>query len=392
MLTRQQVILSIFLVLAAPAFVPGQANRPTEERTDKSGGIDFYQYQLEGTSLDTIRADAKKRALATTVGTLYFEDRYIIAPELLDVYLERRIEDYISGVKVLNIDRGVGVLSCEVQVAVNKKKLERDLEEKRFFYKPKKRPYFHISLAESVDGVAAGTSPAREEVAQTLRELLARPTPFQITVPSPTLDVEANQEVLYQALVAARRQGIELILTGTVEAEKSDTERLYYTDFTYFDSFINLKLIRVQDGEILREVQLTARAGDPDETKAGQLALSRAAGDATRKILENFFSEWRLMSLDEADYRIMVEDVSQEELDAFINRLTSIPPEEEMLIEGVTPEPKVYKKSYVNDVAVLNFVFQGEAKRLRQTIEESRYPRFNIERFDDGDVILTRLD
>lgn len=388
--TRDKTFWGVIAILLFPLmFVQAQASSGSL----LGDGVDFYEYRLTGRSLDDIRNEAKQRAISTTVGSLYFENRFVVAPELLDVYLERRIDQFIAGIKAVNLQQGVGSITADIQVAVNRGRLERDLEEKRFFYEPKIRPFFHISLAETASGAPVASGPGRDQVANTLRELLARPTPFSISTPAPTLDVEANQELLFEAMVAARRQGIELILTGSVSAREERRERLYFQDYIFSEADIHLKLVRVQDGTVMREVRIAGRGSDPDPARSAENAIRRAAQDATHQILDGFFDEWRRISLDEGDYRILVREVNESELNSFLNRLRS-------MSEGVQADEtgtdrvvnaRVYLKSYVNNVAVINVFFKGDRAQLEQAIRESRYPQFIVQEFGERRIQLSRM-
>jgi len=403
MLNSRAVGFAVALLMIASLAVQAQAQAPTAALATAStpaanarlgDGVAFYVYRISGRSADDIREEAMQRALASTIGTLYYEDRFIVAPELLEAYLQKRFRQFIAGVKVVDLKQGVGNVFGEVQVAVDRNGLERDLTEKRFFYKPKTRPYFHISLAETVDGTASATGDGRDEVANALREMLARPTPYKIDNPPPTLDVEANPDLLNQALVAARRQGIEIILTGSVTAKEERRERLYFNDYIFYDSEVRLKLIRVQNGEVLREVKLTGRGSDKDAKAAAAMAVRRASGDATRQILEGFFDDWRRFSLDEANYRILVQDVDKQQVEAFISRLsglTDVTEPDEAGGAEVEKRAKVYLKNFVNGVAVLNVYYEGDRARLVRVIEESRYPQFTVNLSKGKHIKLSRI-
>lgn len=233
---------ALLLLVAAslPADRAGMSRRPDPRRdaaaaeAAPSSDVAFYLYTLSGASVEAIETVAKERALASTVGEFTFDNRYILAPEMLDRYLERRLEDFVSGVKVLHVKQGAGSIEAEVQVAINRGRLEHDLTEKRFFYHPRRRPYFHVSIEENLDGATPSDEPTRAAILRALADRSGQPTPFPILVPAPGLDVDANQDLLYQALVACRRQGIELLVTGTIDCRLEKSERLYYTEYAHY--------------------------------------------------------------------------------------------------------------------------------------------------------------
>jgi hypothetical protein len=374
--------------LSAHKRVPGDKERKTKAAAPAFDAA-FYVYTLRGSGLEAIEREAREKAMAATIGELYFENRFILAPELLDSYLSSRLDDYVAGLQTLAVRQGVGSIEADVQVAINKRKLESDLAEKRFFYEPRRRPRYHVSLAETIDGQLPQTGVARQEVLASLEDLGGLPSEHEIAVPASNLDVDANQELLYEALVASRRHGVELLLTGAANANLIGVKRLYYDEYAFYTVDITLKLINVQNGKTIRQVSLTGQGSAPDPAEAARQALRRAGRDAAQRLLQGFAEEWRASTLvDEANYTLLIKGIGEGSLNSFLSRLP-------VALRGLNEEkPLARVKSYVNNVAVVNLRYEGTPERLRGFLHESRYPKFTIDEFDPetGDVKLSILE
>src|SRR5690606_14811159 len=124
----------------------------------------------------------------------------------------------------------------------------------------------------TLDGLPPEQATARPRVLASLEATNAQPTRYNIAVPSNNLDVDANQELLYEALVACRRHGVELLVTGTADCRLDDFQRLYYDEYFFFATDITLKLIDVQNGRVLRTAMLSRRGNHVDEETAARLS------------------------------------------------------------------------------------------------------------------------
>jgi len=379
-------LLRFVVLVSMPLLLLGAPSAVAEENGEKGAppqrlNAAFYTYTLHGRSLDDIEMQGRARALGSAVGDLLVEDRFILAPEVLDTYLDARVDKFISGYRVLAVRQSVGSVTADIQVAIDLGKLEKDLEEKRFFYQPKRRPYFHVSIAETLDGAPPPQDFARQAAIESLINNAGRPSKFQIANPPSNLDVDSNQDVLYRALVACRRTGVELLITGTVEATKQGDNRLYYDTYTSYMAKATLKLINVQDGTTLRTVSFDAKANDPDTAMAAELALKRVANDAVNELMKGFLDDWRKRTLDDAPYRLLVREVSEDDLSAFMAQL-----------ENLGNDTRVFRKSYLNQIGVLNMYYTGPEAELRRFLGEIRYPKFVVDSFEEGRIRLTLLD
>jgi hypothetical protein len=362
-----------------------------------------YTFEISGPDLETVKVQAALHAVRSAVGEFYCSDEMLLARSLLDRYLQRHYRRFIPSQKVLSRRESQGIVYLRMSVIVDIRALEDDLRQKRFFYKPKSRPFFYVCLAETVNGTpTAGEPVAREEIHDVLERLFAEkryeprviyPVRTGASADEQTANVNLTGDPvrLREAREAAQRAGVEVLLTGRIELTRSsqrpmhfdgkfdyegskpETKEIHFDEFTFYDALTTLTLIRVDDGQVMAEGSFKATAGNTDPEAAKSEAAYRAAAKVLERLIPRFTERWERTMTDNVEFQVMVTGVTPDEAGVIQQRLAT-------RLEGV----EVYRRSLFEDVLVLNVFYApdrmqpDERARVEQVLRDMTAPQLKI--------------
>ncbi|MBI1783545.1 hypothetical protein HYR69_00235 [Candidatus Sumerlaeota bacterium] len=334
-----------------------------------------YEYTgMKGKSEADVLRDAGVRALVSTASRLYFDDYILIGRDLLDPYLRQYGDRFLTS-RTITKRRILadGTVELDVRVGVNVEDFYADLENKHFVGKPQVRPVIAVVLEESVDGEKSGDGRGRKMLEELLKKNEMR-VESQRMGPHPlNVDVTASDDALRAARDEAQRGDVEVIVSGKLTVVSRGKRDILYDEFTIYDADIQLSLIRVDTGETLA----TASERFSAPALAGKTALDRTFEGlmprSAATLSQNLLNNWKSMMLDSGDYRLMVTNINQEQLESVFN-----------LLKTLSPDVDARVKAFFGDVAVINVYFPGSKPgQVEQFLRKSRLPQFQVRPADE---------
>jgi len=363
----KQTALAGVVGLCAAWTLAGQAGgNPDRLRT--------YELDIFGPTEKAAVQQAAMHVVRSAIGEFYCSDEMLMARTLLEHYVEKYHQRFFASQAVLSRRESQGMVYLRVKFILDVAALEKDLREKQFFYKPKRRPILYVTVAETVDNVAGTSEPiSRGAIQDALSQMLIRFEPRVIFPPASNVDLTKNEQQLIAAREAAQRAGVEVILTGSAALKQTRAKRIHFDDYTFFDVRTSLTLIRVDDGQVLGTGVYEAEAGNTDKTAAGKVAASRAVTRVLQDLVPKFAERWERTMTDNADFQVMVVGVNVTEADIVQDRLAT-------RLSGA----EVYRRSFFEDVAVFNIYYPvkearpAERDRIEQVLNDMVSPRLKI--------------
>jgi hypothetical protein len=363
-------LLLTALVLSSAAICPAQATR------FRAGGLQVYEVSASGPSHEAALKAAELHAVRSAVGEFYSSDEMLLARDLLERYLDTYYRRFVSSDRVLAERESQGTVSLRASVIVDVNALEKDLRQKRFFYKPRRRPVYYVTVAETLDGQAVSGDPvSRGAIHEGLEQILGekRFESDAITSVGANVNLLDDPARLQEALMAAQRRGIEVLVTGKVVLTMTQQKKVHFEDYTYYRAAADVAFIRVDDGKVLARAQYDAIAGGPDSEAAKRTASVRAAGRILQDLLPKLAQEWERTMTDAVEYQVTIVGVSPTEVSVVEERLHS-------LLGGV----EVYRRSLFEDVVVLNLYYPpervnpGERARVEKVLKDLASPQLKL--------------
>lgn len=355
------------VLLLAGLSVAGEPAAKTED-------LRVYEFDIFGPTAEAAMKQAGLHAVRSAVGEFYLGDEMLLARSLLRRYLENYYDRFIKSAKVLSRRESQNMVYLRVSFVIDRGALERDLRQKRFFYKPRRRPFIYVTIRETVDGqVTSGEPISRTAVHQGLSELLMRYEPRVIFGNAANVDVSQDEQLLIRARQAAQRTGVEVILTGRVDLKKSAAKKIHFDEYTFYDARATLFLIRVDDGKILESATYEASAGHIDPNQSKRVAASRATRKILHDIIPRFAERWERTMTDNVDFQVMVAGVNESEAQIIKERL-----------QARLKDVEVYRRSFFEDVVVFNLYYPpekvrpDERERIEQVLRDLVSPRLRV--------------
>ncbi len=312
-------------------------------------------------------------AVRKCVGRIYLETQLIIARDLLEKYIAQNYDKFVYSIETVNKNYIGDDIELELNIFVKYAELAQDLKEKRFMYKPRYKPYFGIFIKETLNGQPSSVLTAQEEVMTVLKDRAARFPEMTILYPPSNVDLTEDSEILAAAMKEAHKAGVELIISGSSETYQVKKEQLYYDVFYFYETKINLSLIRADTGDILYEDSAVHMCYDTDERTAIDRCIMLAAHEVANDIIDFYYDVWDKIFLNDVDYQVMVTGIQDEALYLLKQKL-----------EGLESGTEVYVRSFYQNVAVLNLVFPGEPEDIEKVVKTSAFPTYRILEMTDN--------
>lgn len=319
-----------------------------------------FEYQQVGANEEEAVRLASIRAVNATVGRLLFSDYALQARDLIDPYIQKNYQQFVASYYILERRAGRDGFGVRIRVQTFPEKLNRDLREKRFLYRPKSAPYHYVFLEEKTDGEPAPAAPAREAVIQTIRNQDGKIYASGIKFPPNDMDVMTSPAAFETARQAALRIGAGIIVTGSANTRKAREQDVLYSKMTTYETTLKLAFIRADDGTLLTSADTRIEASDPDPNKARTQSIQSAADTICQKLLAVSRDMWKRTTPGHADFEIMLTNVQPAQAEAISRYIES------QLAEGTRSR----LRSYYGDVAVLNVVTPRAYAALERAVSD----------------------
>lgn len=326
-----------------------------------------YVYELKGDTVEDITKTASIRAVKSCTGRFYFQKRSLFARDILDRYLEAHYERFISDFEVFSSERVGAQYHATVRVAVLSRKLEKDLEEKRFFYRPKMHPFSLIFLDLRVDDTEEDASFARDLMHSVLKDRTLRYVNVDGTSPFMRTDISQDAGALRQGLISAQRNFAEILISGSVKSELQGERSLYYDTYIFYETSVVLKLYRAETGELISEATFTAPGAHIDREKAIEKSIRKAVTEGTNRLIDGYYKRWPQEVQPTGDFILMVSNIREEDVQRFVDGF-----------EAKSFFGKASARSFYGEVAVFNVFFDLSKKELLKILSSLDYPHLKI--------------
>jgi hypothetical protein len=431
------------------------------------GDLIDFSFSLSGSDEDLLVRQATTEALMSVAGRVYFLDRVLLSRDILPKYFDKNGDRFVRRVSVTGRRLVAGKPSFNLELIIDQDALLNDLEEKRFIFRPKLRPFVYVFLDQTVDGAPdTAEQRGRKAMEDVIRDRDLRYADHGApSMETPDMDISASPEAFLIGRQAAQRNEIEVALAGKMVTRPVDLERSlsdedwanntlavsvmadpltapvtaniplvdlaaglngvldarresgerewwdvgsievdvpvesmeltgemksqlegratlpkalipvtrlglrrnYYRPFYNIATRLDLKLVRIDNSEILAEVSVETVASNDDRERAVQQSISKAVNIAANELIDDFNEVWNKTVLDDADLKILVSRVSEADLESLVS-----------FIGELDADAKVYVRSLVGNVAVLTVDFPGGGDQLVKAITRFEHPRFRL--------------
>lgn len=371
--------LAALFIWMAPAAHAEMLNDDDYSMMPVSDQIVAVTLTQTGDTEQDLMGKAAHKAVLATVGRIYFEDSILIATDILRSYVENQYQKFVVSTKVLSSEYVEGRPRNEVKVFVDIKKLREDLNEKRFIVRPRLEPYFDIYLSETIEGAEAPSPVGHIAAADILRdEPNVRVNDTGANNTPTNLDIQRSPTIRRSALINAQKNNVEAIITGVCETRLDRSEDLYFTTYYFYNTVVELALIRVDTGEVLYTAKSEKLASDTNTLGASNLSVQLAVTDAMSQLLEEYRKNWQIMIGHEADYVFMFTGVGPQQLATLMDTLN-----------GFGPGAQAYLKNYWERIAVVSLKYDGPQSRVTQFTDANPYPVLRLIQTMDNHMELS---
>ncbi|MEQ8820702.1 MAG: hypothetical protein RLY93_10685 [Sumerlaeia bacterium] len=335
--------------------------------TPLDGGNLSVEMAIAAPTLEQAKDEAKLTAVLASVGRVYLSEYLTLADPLLTKYIENSAEQYVYSLEILEEDYSPTEAKIKARVFVDYQGLIRDLDEKKFLYRPELKPRFAPFMAEVLDGETTEDGDARNALTLALNALGMRAVDGTLPNPPPSADVASDPFLLDPAIVSAQRAGVEVIISGSANTELTDQRKLYYDDYYFYETTMSASLVRVDTGEILFSAKASAQASDRNAESAQRLSIERAAERVAASLVAQFQEFWPLVVQRQSDYNVLLTGIDDETLGIVMGNLERLGRNAQVFIR------KKYDRS-----AVLAIVFDGPKEELLETLRSTPFPTLSV--------------
>ncbi len=339
--------------------------------------IATYHYVLAGDNEAAAIHEAELRALMSAAARLYFDDnKIIIGRELLEPYLRHSGNKAIAEVLVDGQPRLLAnkKIQMPIRVSVNLPLLFEDLAEKQFVSEPNIRPCMTIHLREDVGDAPSPEALTVPRLASAMENNLFRVLSKQMERPSLNIDLTTSAGLLAAARLEAERNGIDVILTGSMRTAPITTGQILYDSYHFWQTSLDLYLYRVDTGERIAELHDAYSANASNDSQAISKTLDTIVQRTGARLAATLHDMWPNTMLNQANYRLMVSGVDPASLDHI-----------QTMLGGIAPgQARIFRKAYYGDVAVLNVVLpEGKRVDMESFLRRTTNPQFVVRRIDE---------
>jgi hypothetical protein len=332
-----------------------------------------YEFSAEGDSEEEVLRKVNVQALKSAAARLYFENFFLLGLDILEPYLASNGTNSIARSTILEkkILPGNRVW-MEVRVSVNLDVLYPDLKEKRFISKPNLRPIIAVHLEELNDGVSDSGLGGRIRVESTMEDYLFRVFSNKMRQPGLDYNLAQNQDLFRAGRMEAQRHNIDILITGTLSIRPIEEKEILFDNYDFREASLNLKMYRVDTGQLITEVYDRYSAAGGSMEKATNDVMDSMVTRATEKLAIELTDTWGNTMLDQGDYRLMLSGMNRDQVKNIYSMLKTFSP-------GIL----IYEKAFYGDVTVVNLMLPDDSSADVETfLRRAREPQLNVRKVD----------
>jgi len=319
-----------------------------------------FEYQQVGANEEEAVRLAGIRAVKATVGHILFSEYALQGRDLLEPYLQKNWPKFVASSYVLERRASRDGFGVRVRIQTMPEVLARDLREKRFLYLPEPNPPFFIYAAEVVDGQPTSSSLTRDLITEKLRAKNAKVLDATNICPNPLSDVFACAPVFESARIAALRLGARVMVAARSTSNQVGESPILYETMISYETRLKLQFIRTDDGSLLAEDEVVARAADKEKSTALRDAIKNAVEQATERFGSQIQIYWNNTVREKAPHQLLFTDLNLEELAAVTSYL------EATLGHGT----KAYVRNYYGNAAVVALNSPRDFSAIERALQE----------------------
>jgi hypothetical protein len=327
------------------------------------------QISTAGATREDALRQARERAVLGTAGRVLLDSQLIRADELLQKYLTNYAANFVKAVEVQSEQFRGGENVLTSRVFVNYAALVSDLEEKRFLYTPAFKPMFAVFMQEQLDGNRLPQEVARPLLRNALEVVGLKAYGGTIGTPPTSVDVATDADLLREAVIAAERRNVELIVTGTTNTTLREQRQVYYETFYFYDCEMSVQLVRVDTGEVLHQTTTTAAASNRDRAEAVRLAIERAAELTANELEEKYQHFWPRVVQSGSDFEVLLTGANDELIRIVTQHLSK-----------VSIDAEISLKKRFDSSAVLTVRSSASRQSIIEALRGCPYPNLTIVR------------
>ncbi len=357
LLNKLVFIFLLFLILECVLFA--YESLPYED-------MQSYLIKNEAATLDLATRRAMLDAVKRSVSRFMASDKLIKAIQVLDGYLRKNIDQFIQTTTVVSKERRNEVWDADIRVIVNNKKLYDDLDKKGFIYKPRFFPKVLVIINETVDKRPSSSFYARKSIEEYIMNKGIDIVPSDEFA---QVDFQKDKDRIVQY---AQQMEAEIVILGNSTCSfKEKIDKGEKTNFLepqfFFETTIELDVIRIDNDEIFLSRKGYASRSDRDRVEAIRKSIEQAATNCSENLYEEYYNKWQKEVLNQTDYQFILNDTNEEEINILVENLKRF----DNTIE-------VYRRFYWHNVAVLNVDYSGDKGELLEYIKGIEYPAYKV--------------
>ncbi len=189
------------------------------------GSLVEFRYSLQGQDESLLERQSRTDALMSLAGEVYYKDRILLSQDLMPKYFQQNGDRFIRASYISNRHIVGGKPNFDLTLLVDRDALMRDLEEKRFVFRPALRPLFFVFLDQTVNGVKDDQQRGRAAMEAVINDRNQRYAEENLpSMANINQDITASKDLFLEARRAAQRNEVEVAFSGKMIARPADLE------------------------------------------------------------------------------------------------------------------------------------------------------------------------
>jgi hypothetical protein len=315
-------------------------------------GMAAVQNGHEDIARDQALADALRRAVEQTVGTLIASETMVKNYEVLNDEIYSHTRGYVRQYDVLKERHDGNLFRVTIRAAVDTGQLKQDLQAMGLLYQRVKQPRFMVVIPETHIGRQPPDPAGETEI---IRQLITRGIKVVDQAQSRRIRRSDQMRTLLSGDVETAkriglRHGAEVMIVGEAFSEGA----MRRATLISVRARVEARAIRTDTGEILTADGQFAPGVDIAEHIAGKKALAKAGERWLEANLPVILKRWETETANTSSVQIVVHGLTLKQLIQF----------EQVLKSQVRGVKNIQRRSFDHKVAVLEVDVQGTGQSL----------------------------
>lgn len=371
-------MLRLARLMAAFVIVLWTAAASAVQVTPLNDQVVSVEVSARGATRDAAMDLVRQEAVLATSGRVLLQGELVRADELLEKYLRNYAANFVTGVEVLADRFTAGQTELFARVFVDYTALVEDLREKRFLYSPAHKPMFAVFIEDRLENETIDAAQKIFTASLVVEGMKAYEGSFD--EPQTTDNLLDDPELLRQGIIAAERRNVEILFTGTSRTTLREERKVYYDTFFFYDCELTITMIRVDTGEVLKEMTARGSASARERSDAISVAIERASASIADEMSESYRDLWPKVVQAKADYSILLTGATDE----LINIVTQH-------LSGLGADTRIELRKKFDRSAVLTVKTTVSRDALIERIRNSTYPALKIVREEGRDKLEVQV-